>query len=143
MADKNRYNLTELIEKLTRLVGDIEVEFIRSLGEAGITARQLDYLEEIERLGHPNFSELAQSLGLSKPSVTAIVEKFITQGYVERVKSDQDRRSSHIHLTKEGMDLLKTHEEAHARIAEIFTGNLGKKDLEDLVVILNKVVSGI
>ena len=142
MADKMRYNLTELIEKLTRLVGDIEVEFIKTLGDAGITAKQLDYLEEIERLGHPNFSELAQSLGLSKPSVTAIVEKFITQGYVERVKSDQDRRTSHIHLTERGLALLKTHVEAHSRIADIFTKNLDKKDLDALVVILNRVVSG-
>lgn len=142
MTDKMKYNLTELIEKLTHLVGDIEVEFIKTLGDAGITAKQLDYLEEIERLGHPNFSELAQDLGLSKPSVTAIVEKFITQGYVERVKSDQDRRTSHIHLTERGSDLLKTHVEAHSRIADIFTKNLDKKDLDALVVILNRVVSG-
>lgn len=142
MTDKMKYNLTELIEKLTHLVGDIEVGFIQSLGDAGITAKQLDYLEEIERLGHPNFSELAQSLGLSKPSVTAIVEKFIAQGYVERVKSDQDRRTSHIHLTERGSDLLKTHVEAHSRIVDIFTKNLDKKDLDALVVILNRVVSG-
>lgn len=142
MADKIKYSLTELIEKLTRHIGDIEVQFIKSLAEAGITARQLDYLEEIERLGHPNFSELAQSLGLSKPSVSAIVEKFIIQGYVERVKSDQDRRTSHIHLTDKGAEIVRMHNETHARIAGIFTSKLAKKDLDDLVAILNRVVSG-
>lgn len=139
----NTYSLVELIEKITHLIGDIEVEFITSLGDAGLTARQLDYLEAINRLGHPNFSELARELGLSKPSVTAIIDKFMAHGYVERVKSYEDRRTTHIHLTKTGKKIVAMHEQAHANIADFFSRSLNRKDLDDLVSILNKVISGI
>jgi len=141
MSNKqNKYTLVELIEIITAIIGDIEVQFIKSLGDAGLTARQLAYLEAISRLGHPNFSELARELGLSKPSVTAIVEKFTALNYVERVTSDEDRRTAHIHLTKNGHELVAMHERTHANIAEIFSSNLGKKDLETLVELLNRVV---
>ena len=138
---ENRHSLVELIDIITRVIGDIEVEFIKSLGDEGLTARQLDYLEVVNRLGHPNFSELAGELGLSKPSVTAIIEKFTVQGYVERVKSDEDRRTAHIHLTKKGKEIISMHERAHEHIAEIFSRNLGKNDLDELVTLLNRVVS--
>ncbi|PKL38842.1 MAG: hypothetical protein CVV44_08210 [Spirochaetae bacterium HGW-Spirochaetae-1] len=142
MSNKqNKYTLVELIEMITAIIGDIEVQFIKSLGDAGLTARQLAYLEVINRLGHPNFSELARELSLSKPSVTAIIEKFTAQNYVERVTSDEDRRTAHIHLTKKGYELVAMHERTHLNIAEIFSSNLGRKDLDTLVEILNTVVS--
>lgn len=136
-----QYSLVELIEIITRLVGDVEMQFIREYEKAGLTARQLEYIEMIGKLGHPNLGEIAEALNLSKPSVTAIVEKLVSRGYIRKVQSDEDRRSSHVHLSSRGRALVKMHDETHHRIAELFRDNLKRNDLDMLVALLNKVVS--
>ena len=136
-----QYNLTELIEIITKLIGDLEAEFIKKYQEEGFTARQIIYIDTIDMLGNPNLGEIARVLKLSKPSVTAIVDKLASKGYIEKFQSDEDRRSFHVHLSAKGKKLVKMHCETHNKIVDVLQNNLNSKDLETLVRILNKVVS--
>ena len=135
------YSLVELIEILTKLVGDWEMHFVQQYVDEGFTARQLEYVDAIHRLGNPNLGEIAQALKLSKPSVTAIVEKLAGKGYVRKFQSDEDRRSFHVHLSAKGRKLVQMHNDTHQKIADLFSQNLDEKDLKALVTILNKMVS--
>ena len=134
-----RYSLVELIEIITKLIGDWEMQFIRDYEAEGFTARQLEYIDVISKLGNPNLGEIARALKLSKPSVTAIIDKLAGKGYIQKFQSDEDRRSFHIHLTAKGKKLIKIHNEAHDRIADLFRKNLDSKDLITLALLLNKV----
>lgn len=138
---KPNSTLVKLIEIITRLVGDVEVRFLKTLGDSGLTAKQLHYIEAIGELGNPTFGELTRALQLSKPSITAIIEKFVEQGFVERVRSDEDRRSAHVHLTGKGRDIINMHASTHAHIAEFFASALDPDELNDLIVIFNKIIS--
>ena len=135
------YTLVELITIITRLIGDGEMRFIREYESAGITARNIEYIDAIHRLGNPNLSEIARALNLSKPSVTAIVDKLIDKGYIRKFQSDEDRRSFHVHLSEKGEELVRMHQEAHNTIADLFRNTLDDRDLKALIRILNKVVS--
>lgn len=134
------YSLVELIEIITKLIGDWEIQFIQQYAEEGFTARQIEYIDTINRLGHPTLGEIARVLKLSKPSVTAIVNKLVDKGYVEKCQSDEDRRSFHVHLSAKGKKLVKMHNVTHQRIADLFINHLDEKDLKALVSLLNKVV---
>lgn len=134
------YTLIELIEILTGYIGDFELKFLKEIEREGLTAKMLTYLFEIHKLGNPTFTELARDLGLSKPSVTAIVDKLEGLGFIKRVKSDEDRRTAHIHVTKKGDELSRIHDRVHQNIADIFAKNLNKGDLNRLVELLNKVI---
>ncbi len=136
-----QYTLVELIEILTKLIGDWELQFIQQYTEEGFTVRQLEYIDVIDKLGNPNLGEIARALKLSKPSVTAIVEKLVGKGYIQKFQSDEDRRSFHVHLSAKGRKLVEMHNETHNRIADLFKSNLDGKDLKALVALLNKVVS--
>ena len=136
---EKKFNLVELIDILTRVIGEWETEFIRKFEAMGLTAKQVFYLGEIAKLDHPSFTEIAAALGVSKPSVTAIVNKFIEMGFMVKVQSDEDRRSAHVHLTQAGEDITKIHDQVHVNIANIFTNNLSKKDLDVLFEIMSKV----
>jgi DNA-binding MarR family transcriptional regulator len=136
-----RYTLVELIEIITKLIGDLEAQFIKKFQEEGFTARQIVYIETINTLDNPNLGEIARALKLSKPSVTAIVDKLASKGYIEKFQSDEDRRSFHVHLSAKGKKLVKMHDETHNKIVDILQNNLDSKDLKNLVTILNKVVS--
>ena len=54
----------------------METEFIKTYEEEGFTARQIEYIETIHMLSNPNLGKIAKALKLSKPSVTAIVNKL-------------------------------------------------------------------
>jgi len=136
-----RYTLVELIEILTRLIGDWEMQFIKEYEQEGFTARQIEYIDVINRLGNPNLGEIAKALKLSKPSVTAIVDKLAAGGYIQKFQSDEDRRSFHVHLSTKGKKLVQAHNQTHEKIADLLAANLDKKDLKTLVSLLNKVVS--
>jgi DNA-binding MarR family transcriptional regulator len=136
-----QYTLVELIEIITKLIGDLEAVLVKNYQEEGFTARQIVYIDTINMLGNPNLGEIAKALKLSKPSVTAIVEKLASKGYIEKFQSDEDRRSFHVHLSTKGKNLVRMHGETHNKIADMLQNNLDSKDLKTLVRILNKVVS--
>ena len=136
-----QYTLVELIEIITIFIGDLETQFIKAYEEEGFTARQIAYIDMINELGNPNLGEIAKALNLSKPSVTAIVDKLENKGYIEKFQSDEDRRSFHVHLSNKGKELVKMHSETHNQIADMIQASLDSKDLKTLVAILNKIVS--
>lgn len=133
------YSLVELIEILTKLIGDWEMQFVQQYTDEGFTPRQLEYIDTIHRLGNPNLGEIARALNLSKPSVTAIVEKLAARGYIQKFQSDEDRRSFHVHLSAKGKKLVEIHNETHQKIADLFRKNLDEKDIKTLVRLLNKM----
>lgn len=134
------YTLVEIIEILTGLIGEYEEEIFEQFQKAGITAKQANYLEAIKTLGNPNQVELAGELGLSKPSITAIIDKLSARGFVKKTQSDEDRRSFHLHLTDKGQRMTQMHDETHRRIADLLVKNLNREDEKQLVALLNKVV---
>jgi len=141
MSELMPYSLVELIEITTKIIGDWETRFGEKYGDEGLTPRQLEYIDVINKLGNPNLGEIAEALKLSKPSVTAIVDKLAGKGYIQKFQSDKDRRSFHVHLSTKGKKLVKMHNKAHSRIADLFKNNLDDHDLQTLVAILNKVLS--
>ncbi len=90
--------------------------------------KQLVYLDTIARLDHPTFSDLARNLRVSKPSVTAIVGKLLQKGYVEKVRSAEDRRAFYVLMTEKGQALSRLHDNIHRRIAEHFTQALDENE---------------
>jgi DNA-binding MarR family transcriptional regulator len=137
------YSLVELIEILTKLIGDWEMQFVQQYTDEGFTPRQLEYIDTIHRLGNPNLGEIALALNLSKPSVTAIVEKLAVKGYIQKFQSDEDRRSFHVHLSAKGKKLVEIHNETHQKIADLFRKNMDEKDIKTLVRLLNKMFAKI
>ncbi|MCK5451709.1 MAG: MarR family transcriptional regulator [Candidatus Omnitrophica bacterium] len=136
-----QYTLVELVEIITKLIDDLEAEFTKKYQEEGFTTRQIVYIDTINMLGNPNLGEIAKALKLSKPSVTAIVDKLASKGYIEKFQSDEDRRSFHVHLSAKGKNLVKMHALTHNKIVDMLQDNLDGRDLKNLVTILNKVVS--
>jgi len=134
------YTLTEIVDILTRTMGEMESRVLSGSEFAALSMRQLHYLDMINRLGHPTLSELAQELGVSRPSVTAAVTKLMEAGFVAKVASDEDRRVSHVHLAKKGHRIVKLHDAVPQSVADLFTNALNKRELRELVRMLNKVI---
>lgn len=133
-------NLLEVISILSNLIGQMEEASKEQFNLSSLTHTQLHYLENINRLGNPNITELAIHLKLSKPTVKVTVDKLIEKDFIFKVQSDEDRRSAHIHLTEKGKLINQMHDYAHRRIAEFLSKKLSTEELEELVLLLNKVL---
>jgi DNA-binding MarR family transcriptional regulator len=134
--------LIDLIEIVTEFLGTKEEEFVRKLESEGLTTRQMQYIGVIRELKNPNFSDLAKKLKISKPSVTAAVEKLTALGYADKIQSDEDRRSFHLHLTRKGEQLVALHDRVHRTIANMIEKSLTGDEIEDMIRLLSKVFKG-
>ena len=130
----------QLIAILTRSFAELESRALNESELAELSMKQLVYLDTIARLDHPTFSNLAKRLGVSKPSVTAIVGKLLQKGYVEKVQSAEDRRAFYVLLTEKGQALSLLHDNIHRRIAEHFMHALDEHELHQFARLLSKAL---
>jgi DNA-binding MarR family transcriptional regulator len=141
--DKEDYSLGKIIETLSHKMEEYERRIIEKSELAKLSPRQLYYLDEIYHLVNPSLKELAEKIDVSKPSVTAVVDRFVQLGYVQRIQSDEDKRSFHIHLTNKGQELALLHDRIHYHFADKVTKILTKEDSNQLKKLLNKIIRGI
>jgi len=132
--------LENAIRQITHLLSDMEAEAFRVEGFVELSMRQVLYMDTIARLGHPSFGELAETLGVSRPSVTTLVGKLIRNGYLDKVQDGEDRRSFHIILTEKGNQFSQTHQNMHVRIVEALTSRLKENEVKQLSELLGKAI---
>jgi DNA-binding MarR family transcriptional regulator len=128
------------IEIVSRLIAKMEAQAIGQEQFAELSMRQVYYLETILRMETPTFGDVAQKLGLTKPSVTAIVDKLIQKGYVEKVQSEKDRRTYHIVPTSKAAEFSRLHENTHRLMAQVLTQNLNEAEIQQMAALLKKVL---
>jgi len=89
-------------------------------------------------------TEIVHSLGITKPQMTASVDKLLKLGFIEREADTQDRRKIFVSITKDG---AKITEKIIKRIKERFREDikvLTQNDLDELekgLKVLNKFCS--
>jgi DNA-binding MarR family transcriptional regulator len=133
-------NLKEAITYLSELVEKVLEETITQSDFMDLTQQQLHYLQVIVKMKNPSLTELARELDLTKPTVTVLVDKLVEKGYVKRVKSDEDRRSMHLHIDKKGSKINALRETAYERMAEKISTGLSKTETAILTELLKKIV---
>ncbi len=80
----------------------------RVCAEFGITRPQYNVLRILRGVhpgGHPR-GEISARLVASAPDVTRLVDRLESQGFVERVRVEEDRRLSITRITRKGLRLL-------------------------------------
>lgn len=131
--------LVDAIARLSREIGHLEEAAKGQFDFKELTLTQMNYLETISQLGNPNLTELAAELHLTKPTVKVAVDKLVEKDYVCRVKSDEDRRSAHFHLTVKGKLINHTHDFAHKQMAELIVRKLDETEMALLSMLLEKI----
>lgn len=92
----------------------------------------------LERSGPKKMSELAESLRLTPGAVTIASDKLISQGYIERVRDEEDRRVVYLKLTDKAGDSLKTMRDEGRRAMRAVFSHLSDTDLDHLVKVFEQ-----
>ena len=64
-------------------------------------------LHAVSKHGPVRMSEIGKHMGVSKPYMTMLVDRLISEGLVERVTDAGDRRVINVTITEEGRDAVK------------------------------------
>lgn len=72
--------------------------------EASLTAVETFCMEIIMALEEPTINEFSSFVNISSPNAAYKVNSLIQKGYVEKIRSNQDRREYHLRPTQKYMD---------------------------------------
>lgn len=84
-------------------------------------------------------SQLALALGVQPPTVTKMVTRLSSQGYVRRQVSDVDGRLARVYLTETGRDLVQSVDKAWKRLEREAMAGIEDKDRKKLRKLLRHV----
>lgn len=109
--------------------------------DAGIAMRWYDALVHLE--DEPDgvrMNELAERILYSKSGFTRVVDRLEEEGFVKRVRPENDRRSILVVLTEQGRELLERARRSHRHsIEQHFASHLSDVDVKALLRALDKV----
>ncbi len=69
-----------------------------------LEASELAALEHLQATGPMTQKRLGERLSISPGAVTAMIDRLVSRGYVERIPNPEDRRSALVIITKAGLE---------------------------------------
>lgn len=99
--------IESVLVALRRVIRATDLHSRNLIKTTGLTAPQLLLLQTIRARGEVSISELAHGVSLSQATVTNIIDRLVSRGYIFREKSSQDKRKVHIYLTDKGNMAVK------------------------------------
>jgi len=96
----------KVLVALRRIIRATDLHSKRLSKHAGLTAPQLLIMRAIRELGEVTIGTIADKVSLSQATVTTILDRLEQRKLVYRVRSTQDKRKVHAHLTDEGAEIL-------------------------------------
>lgn len=119
----------------------LETSFARDgLGQARSMVLVLLLENQPDPLSH---SKLAELSGVTKGTITGLVDALERDGYVRRENSGEDRRVTPVALTPAGRQLIERILPAHNRQIAGLMGKLSVSERKTLVSLLRKVQAGL
>ena len=89
--------------------------------------------------GGSDAGQLIAEMGVSKQSVSRLVDSLVTLGFVDRMPNALDRRRSDLRLSNNGRQAAELIGEAVRTMNETLAGELGSERLDDLVQMLTQL----
>ncbi|WP_337922036.1 MarR family winged helix-turn-helix transcriptional regulator [Vibrio cholerae] len=107
----------------------------------GLSCIEFDILATIRRNDREiTPTELYQTLMLSSGAISTRVEQLVQRGLVQRVASEQDRRSCKVTLTAQGIELVDQALNAHVANVDGMLGVLTEQERKQLGQLLKKIL---
>lgn len=133
--------------RLTHLVGyaasrasiELKKSFARHLGPLQLKAVEFSILVLVASNDEVNQKQLGAALDVSAPNMAVTLDKLVERGWVERVRSTQDRRAQIVHLTPAGRELVARAERIAGTMEDEALKTLSPAERALLIELLLKV----
>ncbi|MCL6597865.1 MAG: MarR family transcriptional regulator [Alicyclobacillus macrosporangiidus] len=106
----------------------------------GLTTSEMFILRYLDACDRAKASDLARVVGLSPGAVTQVCDELVKAGFVDRTRSEEDRRVVLIAITDKGRQKLEDIRAARIQKWRSVMERLGPEDAAELLRILQRVL---
>lgn len=139
--EKIRAALIRLDEVWSRLSRQISADLKGS--PRPIPLNQAYLLRLLDRKGDLSMSDLANLLGITLSGCTAVVDRAVEAGWVERKHDPNDRRVVLVGVSPEGQQILDQLRQYRATIFARYLTRLNPDEIETLTDLLSRVAEAV
>lgn len=105
-----------------------------------ITVNDCHIIEAVAPGDGKNMSAIAKQLGITVGSLTTSMNSLVKKGYVERERSEEDRRVVMIRLTEKGLRAYAEHKKFHDEMTDAVIATLDEKEIPALANVLQGLI---
>ncbi len=140
MNNKDKYS--ELMISIRKIVRAINLESKRVEKQFGLSVPQLlilKFLNDNDQF-KSTMKELKNYLSLNASTVTGIISRLETKGFIARLPSVKDRREIPITLTSKGLEIVKKTDESLHELMVKKTNLIGEGEYNSILISLEKII---
>ena len=137
--EKSKKVLNDLLVQLFNDILLIEEKTLQNGPLSDLSVTEIHTIEAIGMYTDRTMTEVAQDLKITVGTLTTAITKLIKKGYVERKRTEEDRRVVLIHATKKGKLAYRLHEKFHSDMINETIGVLDEDQEKILVSSLEKL----
>lgn len=140
-SDNNIYDtFNEVLVKLFNDIMHIEEKAIITDEFKDISNNDMHIIEAIGIDEPKNMSSVAKELSVTVGTLTIAINNLVKKGYVNRIRSDKDRRVVYISLSSKGRKAYNHHAEFHREMIKATIDGLNGDEVSVLVKSLENLV---
>ena len=130
----NTFNvLNELLVDIFNDILTIEQTALQAGSFSDISVTEIHTIEAIGMYRTRTMSEVSATLGITIGTLSVAINNLVKKNYVERKRTDIDRRVVNIQLTKRGKLAFRIHEKFHSDMIKATIGGL--TDEENIILV--------
>jgi MarR family transcriptional regulator, organic hydroperoxide resistance regulator len=134
-------HIVSLISKIRSKANRIIIRELRDRNIKGLSPSHGDIMFFLFQSGSASMMELAKRIDRDKSTLTALVKKLITMGYIETTRDKKDSRVTLVTLTEKGWQLKPDFDEISETLLKRAYGNCSTREKEVIVGGLEKLFS--
>ena len=110
-----------------------------SISQTGLNVSDFSILEALLHKGAMPINTIGEKVLLTSGSMTAAANRLEKKGLVERIQDPSDGRCYYLHLTKNGLKLIREAFRRHSDNLEKIFAVLDENEREELIRLLKKI----
>jgi len=108
----------------------IEEVSLRGSRFKDISIKEMHTIDVVGKFPNATPSQVSKELMVTLGTVTTSLNNLERKGYIERLRSDQDRRVVHLHLTKKGRLVHRLHKRFHKAMVERIIEGMSPEEMD-------------
>lgn len=120
--------LNEILVRLFRNINAIEEQAIKNGEYKDMTTNDMHVIEAIGMENAKNMTSVAKELSVTTGTLTISVNSLVKKGFVQRVRSEDDRRVVLVSLTEDGCKAFLQHKRFHEHMIDSAVAELDENE---------------
>ncbi|MGF0034230.1 MarR family winged helix-turn-helix transcriptional regulator [Bariatricus sp. SGI.154] len=129
--------INNILVNLINEIWELEEKAIITEEFKDLTNNDMHVIEAVGLGDGRNMSSIAKKLNITVGSLTTAMNSLVNKKYVERRRSEEDRRVVYVKLTTKGIKAYKHHEDYHRQMTQAILDKLDETEIPVLVKTLD------